>query len=348
MGIRSVRPHRRLAAMGFAVCAACAPSVNAPSTPQLQTDMMASAREALSRLDRMTPEPAACGTGWAESPAGYVVAVAEWAEQAGLRPGDRIVAVDGTPVTGADERVRAYSEVPAGRPFPLGVMRRGQRVTLSMPCRHQSDVFRAERRTLEAAARGDWDGCIAAAREARQLTGFTAYLTLVREHACVRAKNPSMASPEGRDFAALHHELNRMLLRESRHVPGGIANVRETVLKGASNLRQLGFSAFADDLETQLQAALAAMPRLQLTWADNSTNEDGFSVERKIGETGTYLHLVTLPPNTTTYVDTFVQEDVIYCYRVRAFKASISSDAIDEACAMPKPSNPPNDGGGGR
>jgi hypothetical protein len=226
-------------------------------------------------------------------------------------------------------------------------MRRGQPVTLSLPCRHQPDLFRAERRTLEAATRGDWDGCIAAAREARQLTGFTAYLTLVREHACVRAKNPSMVSPEGRDFAALHHELHRMLLRESRHVPGGIANVRETVVQGASDLRRLGFPASADELEGQLQAALAAMPRLQLTWTDNSTNEGGFSVERKVGETGTYLYLATLPPNTTRYVDTSVQEGVTYCYRVKAFSGTISSDSTNEACATPRPSVPPRDGAGG-
>jgi hypothetical protein len=204
-----------------------------------------------------------------------------------------------------------------------------------LPCRHQPGLFRAERRTLEAASRGDWDGCIAAAREARQLAGFTAYLTLIREDACTRVKNPSMASPEGRDLASLHYELTRMLLRESQYVPGGTANVQGTVREMAEDLRKLGASAEANDVEAQLQTALAGMPRLQLTWMDNATNEDGFSVERKLGKTGTYLQLVTLPPNTTTYMDMSVQDGVMYCYRVKAFTGSSYSDPSDEACAVP-------------
>jgi hypothetical protein len=297
------------------------------------------AREALSRMDRLTPEPSPCGSGWAESPAGYVVAVAQWAEQAGLRPGDRIVAIAGAPVTGLEERLRGYYQVPPHGPFVLVVIRQGQPLTLSLPCRYQPDLFRAERRTLEAASRGDWDECVAAAREARRLAGVNAYLTLIREHACMRAKKPSMASPEGRDFAALQYELTQALLRESRYVPGATENIREIVLGMADELRRSGFPAYASDIEAELQATMGARPRLQLSWRDNSLDEDGFLIERKIGQAGTYVPLVTLPPNTVTYVDTSVQEGVIYCYRVKAFKATSHSDPTDEACLDPDSTN---------
>jgi PDZ domain len=328
-----------LAVIGFAACAACAPTVNPTPTPQTETDMRLLAREALSRMDRLTPEPSPCGVGWAESPAGYVVAVAQWAEQAGLRPGDRIVAIAGAPVTGLEERLRGYYQVPPHGPFVLGVIRQGQPVTLSLPCRYQPDLFRAERRTLEAASRGDWDGCVAAAREARRLAGVKAYLTLIREHACMRAKNPSMASPDGRDFAALQYELTQTLLRESRYVPGATENIREIVLGMADELRRSGFPAYASDIEVELQSTMGALPRLQLSWRDNSSDEDGFLIERKIGQAGAYVHLVTLPPNTVTYVDTSVQEGVIYCYRVKAFKAASHSDPTDEACLDPDSTN---------
>jgi hypothetical protein len=149
-----------------------------------------------------------------------------------------------------------------------------------------------------------------------------------------------VASTEGKDLAALDYEVARMLLRDSRYVPGGTENVRGSINQTADDLRRLGFAVYANDLAMQLQAALAALPRLQLTWADNSTDESGFIVERKIGQTGAYVHLATLPPNTGTYVDTGVEEGVTYCYRVKAFNAAGPSDYTIEACAMPNPTTP--------
>ena len=337
-------PLWRLVVLGFAACTACVPAVKAPSTPQVRAEVETLAREALSKLDRATPEAPPCGRGWAESSAGYVVAVAEWAEQTGLRPGDQIVEVGGAPVTAFEERARAYARVPTGGPLDLTVLRQGQRLMLALPCRYQPELFRAERRTLEVASRGDWDGCVAAAREARTLAGFTAYPNVIWEHACTRAKTLSMASPDGRDFVSLSYETAQLLLRDSRYVPGGTTNVGETIRQIADDLRRSGASTQADDLERQLQTAMETLPRLQLTWKDNSTGEDGFLVERKVGQAGPYLPLARLAPNAVTYVDTTIQIGVTYCYRVRAFRASSYSKPSNEACAMPNPS--PSSGGG--
>lgn len=331
-------PVRCLLVIGLAACTACTPALKTPSTPQGRAEVEALAREALAKSDRATPEPPICSRGWAESATGYVVAVAEWAEQAGLRPGDRIVEVGGAPVATAEERARAYTRVPTGGPFDLAVLRQGQRLGLALPCRHQPELFRAERRTLETASRGDWDGCVAAARDARRLAGYTAYPNVIWEHACMRAKTPSMDAPGGAEFVSLSYETARLLLRDSRYVPGGTTSVRETIRQIADDLRQSGASAQADDLESQYRAAVASQPRLEVTWTDNATDEDGYLVERKIDRTGPYLPLATLAPNTVTYVDTSVEMGVTYCYRVKAFKASSHSEPSNEACATPKPS----------
>jgi len=87
-----------------------------------------------------------------------------------------------------------------------------------------------------------------------------------------------------------------------------------------------------------LLSSPAFAAQLQLSWADNSTNEDGFIVERKIGQTGTYVVLVTLPPNTTSYVDTSVQDGVTYCYHVKAFNAFGDSGYTNEQCGAPSAS----------
>jgi len=64
-----------------------------------------------------------------------------------------------------------------------------------------------------------------------------------------------------------------------------------------------------------------------LTWKDNSYNEDGFRVERKL-DTNPYVVLAKLPPNTTTWIDTTIPTTIpqsqvtasskLY-YRVSAF-----------------------------
>ena len=79
----------------------------------------------------------------------------------------------------------------------------------------------------------------------------------------------------------------------------------------------------------------AAAAQLSLTWADTSTNEDGFKVERKTGSTGAYGPLVALAAGTTGYVDAAVATGTTYCYRVRAYNTAGDSAYSNEACATP-------------
>lgn len=239
---------------------ACGPILRAQSTARMETDTKAVFQKALSELDRTAPRSVPCSIGAITSPTGYVVAEAGWAEQAGLRLGDRIVAISGTPVTSLQEIVQGLYQVPVGGPLVLGLTRQGQQVLLSLSCRYQPERYAAARRMYEAGSHGDWDRCIAAARETRRLAGFVAFATVLPEYECAGAKNPSMASLEGRNFASLYYELNRLRLHESRYVPGETENVRGTVLRVADDLRRMGFPTYANDLEAQLREALAARP----------------------------------------------------------------------------------------
>ncbi len=73
--------------------------------------------------------------------------------------------------------------------------------------------------------------------------------------------------------------------------------------------------------------------QLTLSWVDNSNNEDGFYLERKIGTDGTYQRFATLPSGTTNYADTSVQDGVTYCYRLTAYNGMGNSGYSNEACA---------------
>src|SRR5262249_53333136 len=75
--------------------------------------------------------------------------------------------------------------------------------------------------------------------------------------------------------------------------------------------------------------------QLQLTWTDNSNNENGFKIERKLG-TGTFSQIVTVGVNVTTYTDTNLTDGATYCYRLAAFNSAGTSSYSAEACATVK------------
>src|SRR5512133_434847 len=71
-----------------------------------------------------------------------------------------------------------------------------------------------------------------------------------------------------------------------------------------------------------LSAAAATNTSITLSWADNSSNEDTFVIQRKLGESGTFADITTVPANTSTYTDEGLIANNYYYYRVRAYNAS--------------------------
>ena len=92
-----------------------------------------------------------------------------------------------------------------------------------------------------------------------------------------------------------------------------------------------------------LSLAALAGPResgageLQATWMDNSSNEEGFKIERRTGTTQTYTQIAIVGANVTSYNDSGLVDGETYCYRVLAFNAAGSSPYSDEACAVARP-----------
>jgi hypothetical protein len=70
---------------------------------------------------------------------------------------------------------------------------------------------------------------------------------------------------------------------------------------------------------------------------DNSSNEDGFKIERRTGTTQTYTQIAIAGANVTSYNDSGLVDGDTYCYRVLAFNAAGSSPYSNEACAPARP-----------
>lgn len=90
----------------------------------------------------------------------------------------------------------------------------------------------------------------------------------------------------------------------------------------------------------QAQAQTTAYEH-NLTWQDNSDNEDGFKIERKTPSIpgDTFGEIAQVGAGVETYKDT-VADGQERCFRVRAFNAAGDSAFTNEACGLPKPRDP--------
>jgi len=87
---------------------------------------------------------------------------------------------------------------------------------------------------------------------------------------------------------------------------------------------------------TGLSATAVSSSEIDLSWTDNSDNEDGFKIERKEAG-GTYSVLATVGTVITYYNNIFLLPNTTYYYRVRAYSSLGFSDYSNEVSATTPP-----------
>ena len=90
-------------------------------------------------------------------------------------------------------------------------------------------------------------------------------------------------------------------------------------------------SPTAPDAPTNLQATAASTTQVNISWTDNSTNEDGFKIERKTGLSGVYAEVKTLPADAASWSDTGLGDSTVYYYKIRGYNAVGNSGYSNEA-----------------
>ena len=83
---------------------------------------------------------------------------------------------------------------------------------------------------------------------------------------------------------------------------------------------------------SSLRATAASSSQVNVSWADNATNESGFYVERSTSGT-TFTQVAALAANVTAYSDTGLSAATTYTYRVRASNSTGNSAYSSTAAA---------------
>jgi alpha-tubulin suppressor-like RCC1 family protein len=149
----------------------------------------------------------------------------------------------------------------------------------------------------------------------------------------------------------------------SRFIPTQVGNDRDwsTIASGGSHtialrtngtvwawgLNDGGQLGFADTVKrttptrfgvpiaaTNLIANIVSLSQVDLSWSDNSNNEDGFIIQRKNARNDTYVQFAIVDANVVSYTDTtgFPSAPTYYYYRIRSYNIYGESSFSNEVC----------------
>ena len=135
--------------------------------------------------------------------------------------------------------------------------------------------------------------------------------------------------------------------RDCRTITTGYFNGDDLVDVAIGNSTDASVSVFINNAvpilvaPTNLTATAVSNTKINLVWTHTSGSEHGFNIERKIGS-GSFVPLVTVGPNVTTYSNAFLSPNTQYTYRVRAFRGTARSDwaVSGPVTTLPLPADP--------
>jgi hypothetical protein len=101
---------------------------------------------------------------------------------------------------------------------------------------------------------------------------------------------------------------------------------RISVFKGSSASNTVSDSVFQTLMApSDLTLTVLDVDKIRINWVDNSDGEDGFYLDRKVGESDWQINYTSVDSNVTTYVDDIDYQCVTLKYRVRAYKDNFYS-----------------------
>ncbi len=159
----------------------------------------------------------------------------------------------------------------------------------------------------------------------------------------VVAGNASKTSSAPLDHPAMYYSV-QALGSIVLDVDGGKADVTYIDDTGAVRdyftIQKGGGASNPPQAPTALSATANGSSEIDLSWTDNSNDEDGFKIERHDGD-GNFAEIAQVGAGDTSYNDAGLSGGTTYSYRVRAFNNAGNSSYSNEAAATTEPVTAP-------
>ena len=113
-----------------------------------------------------------------------------------------------------------------------------------------------------------------------------------------------------------------------------VVAVKNSLTSGFSNTASATTNAVpitAPAAPSALKTTTVSSARINLSWTDNSDNEQSFQIQRKT--TGDFATITSVNANTTTYINSGLTASTTYTYRVRAVNTAGNSAFTDGVSA---------------
>jgi len=204
-------------------------------------------------------KPFNCHDPWLAGSSNVILTVENWAEEAGIQTGDRLVRIGEHDLTASLKWDDAMRLVPKGTTFTVVTRRRGQLHSVVLECRDPEPYIKAERQVFEAMSARKWRECIGAADRAMEIFGSKTTPLLEAQVSCFEQTEPN---PKAERLASLLYEQALTGVDEMRSMESAErTEARTSIVSVIGKLDQQGFGAFAADLRNRLAAADEARER---------------------------------------------------------------------------------------
>jgi hypothetical protein len=212
--------------------------------------LQALAKERL--LDPYYTQPFICHDPWLAGESNVIIALERWAQDDGLRAGDRMVVIGDARIGGTIDRQAAMRRLSKTQPFRVGVRRGREELNVNLDCRDHQPYLSAEREVFESISKGEWPRCMAAADRAMTIFGSKTRPMLGAKLWCLQELGDSVTPLQQ---AELTYQYAFTAIEEMPYVePNDRTENRTLIVNTIGKLRGFGFEAFANDLATQLAA----------------------------------------------------------------------------------------------
>jgi formylglycine-generating enzyme len=144
--------------------------------------------------------------------------------------------------------------------------------------------------------------------------------------------------------------LDDFAVASDRELPYEYIFLADTLANGTHKIKTIAKAEDGSETEKFINIGIAPVtpanlkielwtnyPNITLSWDFTDTDIDGFMIDRKVGESGSWVNnYANVSKNTISWIDTGLAPGTVYYYRIRSYYSTYYSDYTEVATTIPE------------